>query len=57
MNVHALHAKGEVKFWLEPTIEVAQSLGLSSRLIAAALRLVQEHEDEIRSAWEAHFGR
>jgi len=25
MHVHALHAKGEVKFWLEPTIEVAQT--------------------------------
>ncbi len=57
MHVHALHAKGEVKFWLEPTIEVAQSFGLSSRLATAALRLLREHEDEIRSAWEAHFGR
>ena len=57
MHVHALHAKGEAKFWLEPSIEVAQNLGLSSRLVSSALRLVREPEDEIRSAWEAHFGR
>jgi hypothetical protein len=36
---------------------VAQNLGLSSRLATTALRLVREHEDEIRNAWEAHFGR
>ncbi len=57
MHVHALHAKGEAKFWLEPTIELAQNLGLSSRLVTSALRLVREHEDEIRDAWETHFGR
>jgi hypothetical protein len=57
MPIHALQARGEAKFWLEPTIEVPQNLGLSSRLVTSALRLVREHEDEIRSAWAAQFGR
>jgi uncharacterized protein DUF4160 len=57
MHIHAFHAKGEAKFCLEPTIELAQNLGLSSRLVTSALRLVQGHGDEIRGAWEAHFGR
>jgi uncharacterized protein DUF4160 len=57
MHIHAFHAKGEAKFCLEPTIELAQNLGLSSRLVTSALRLVQGHGNEIRGAWEAHFGR
>ena len=57
MHVHVYHAEGEAKFWLEPRIELAQNYGLNRRRLAAALRLVQEHEDEIRNAWEAHFGR
>mgnify|MGYP002346053786 CR=1 FL=1 len=55
MHVHALHALGEVKFWMEPAIELARNTGLSSRLVMTALRLVREHEDEIRNAWEGRF--
>lgn len=54
MHVHVYHAEGEA-FWLDPRIELAQNYGLSRRRLASALRLVQEHEDEIRSAWKVHF--
>ena len=57
MHVHALHARGEAKFWLEPEIELAMNIGLSSRLVMTALRLVREHEDEIRHSWKSHFAR
>jgi hypothetical protein len=57
VHVHVHHATGEAKFWLEPTITLAQNFGLSQRNIAAALRLVVEHEDEIRAAWRKHFAR
>lgn len=56
MHVHVYHAEGEAKFWLEPTVELAENYGLKRQRLAAALRLVLEHEDEIRSAWKAHFG-
>jgi hypothetical protein len=57
IHIHAQHATGEAKFWIEPEIELAQNYGLSARGVATALRLIREHEDEIRAAWEAHFGR
>ena len=57
MHVHVYHEAGETKIWLEPEIGVAQNFGLSVGRLAAALRLVREHEDEIRAAWQAHFGR
>jgi hypothetical protein len=54
MHVHVHASAGEAKFWLEPRIELARNYGLSIRQVNAGLRL-QEHEDEIRKAWKAHF--
>lgn len=57
MHVHVHATTGEAKFWLEPRIELARNYGLSMRQVNAALRLIQEHEDDIRKAWKTHFGR
>jgi Domain of unknown function (DUF4160) len=56
MHVHVHGSSGESKFWLEPRIELAQSYGMNSRQVSTARRLIQEHENEIRAAWKAHFG-
>ena len=55
MHVHVQGQNGEAKFWLEPAIELAQSVGLTQREINEAHRLVQEHQDDISSAWHKHF--
>jgi hypothetical protein len=55
-HVHVQHATGEAKFWLTPTVELAQSYGLSRQRLTAALRLAREHANEIRRAWKTHFG-
>jgi hypothetical protein len=57
MHVDVQGQNGEAKFWLEPAIELSQHTGLSRQEISAALRLVQEHENDIRSAWHKHFAR
>lgn len=56
MHVHVHCPSGEAKFWLEPNVELARGFGLSPHEINEALRLVQEHEHEIRAAWQRHFG-
>ena len=56
IHVHVHHETGEAKIWLEPDIAIAQNHGLSPARLVAALKLVQEHKDEIRAAWETHFG-
>ena len=56
MHVHVQSADGEAKFWLEPQIELAQNYGLKVNQITTLLKLVQEHEHEIRAAWHDHFG-
>ncbi len=55
MHVHVHASSGEAKFWLEPRIELAQNYGMNPRQVHAAMRLIQEHEDEIRAAWKVHF--
>ncbi len=55
MHVHVQGQNGEAKFWLEPSITFAQCIGLTKHELNEALRIVQEHQNEIRSAWFKHF--
>ena len=57
MHIHVLDQEGEAKTWIEPEIEVAPGGGLSGRTLRVALELVRQREDEIRKAWQRHFGR
>lgn len=56
VHIHVHSENGEAKFWIEPGIELAQNHGLSSRETNEARRLIEEHYDEIRIAWNKHFG-
>ena len=55
-HVHVQHASGEAKFWLEPQIALAQNIGLSGKSLRQAQTLIEEHEHDIRTAWQQHFG-
>lgn len=55
MHVHVHSASGEAKFWMEPTISLAQNHGLPMPELNEAYRLIKEHEHEIRAAWQQHF--
>ena len=56
-HVHVQHSNGQAKFWLEPDVQLAQNYGLGHRQVSTAFRLIKENEDEIRAAWDDHFGR
>jgi hypothetical protein len=49
------HAEGEAKFWIDPAVELHANYGLTARRLAKAEKLVEEHLDEIRTAWARHF--
>lgn len=55
MHIHVHTSNGEAKFWIEPGIQLAQNHGLSMKELNEADRLIQEHENEIRTAWQQHF--
>ncbi len=56
MHVHVYAGNGEAKFWMKPKIELAQNFGLSDKDLCTVQNLIEEHADEIFSAWYKHFG-
>ena len=57
MHIHVAGQSGEAKFWIEPQIESVQNFGLSDKELAAARKHIEEHEHDIRTAWDRHFNR
>jgi mannitol/fructose-specific phosphotransferase system IIA component (Ntr-type) len=45
----------EVKFWLEPSILVAQNYGLSQEDIQNIQKIIEERNGEIKNKWKKHF--
>jgi len=57
LRMHVLtHTDGEAKYWLEPSIALAQNFGLFAQQLHQAEQLVKTHEHRIRAAWNEHFG-
>ncbi len=56
IHVHVAHPDGEAKFWLTPEVVLATSVGLSARQLRDAQTVVHAHIEEIRNAWDHHFG-
>lgn len=54
-HVHVTCPDGEAKFWIEPTIALADFVGLSKKQLSELQRLVEEHQDEIAKKWKKHF--
>lgn len=56
MHVHVASEVGEAKFWLEPEIELAKNYRYSRTQLKVIESLVEDHYDELISAWQRHFG-
>lgn len=56
-HVHVQSPDGEAKFWIDPEIELAKNYRLSDKDLAKIQKLIESHEEEIRDAWNRHFGR
>jgi hypothetical protein len=57
MHVHVVSEVGESKFWLEPTISMAQNHRHNMTQLNEIAELVEEHHDELVAAWKRHFFR
>ena len=56
MHIHVAHPHGEAKFWLQPSLTLANYIGLSKQELADAECVVARHLEEIINAWHRHFG-
>lgn len=56
MHIHVYSSDGEAKFWIEPQIALDKSDGFSKRELNVLQKVIEERIDEIKKAWEKHFG-
>ena len=57
MHVHVVKAENEAKFWLEPTIELAENFGFNSKEIKKITKMVDTYGNEFKQQFAAHIGR
>ena len=57
MHVHVVKAEHEAKFWLEPTIELAENFGFNSKEIKKITKMVETYGNEFKQQFAAHIGR
>jgi hypothetical protein len=55
MHVHVFSAQGEAKFWLEPSVALAESRGIPARELTVVSKIIERRKDEISTAWRRHF--
>ncbi|MCH8218481.1 MAG: DUF4160 domain-containing protein [Planctomycetes bacterium] len=56
VHIHVSSPDGEAKFWMTPSVELSKNIGFSEHQIHELTKVVEEHKDEIQSAWNKHFG-
>ena len=56
MHIHVVKAENEAKFWLEPTVELAENFGFSSKEIKKITKMVETYGDEFKQQFAAHIG-
>ena len=56
MHVHIMSQSGEAKYWLEPDLELARNHRLTRTELREIEQLIEAHFDELKAAWERHFG-
>jgi hypothetical protein len=55
IHVHIVSPEGEAKFWLEPTVALADYVYLNKRQLLRLQKIVEKRKNEIISAWQKHF--
>ena len=51
MHIHVQTPEGEAKFWIEPTVELAESIKLKPQEINKLKKIVLEHREQIIHEW------
>lgn len=56
IHVHAESPDGEAKFWIQPEVGIAASVGFDRRALSDLVKVVETRKEEIERAWHEHFG-
>jgi hypothetical protein len=55
IHIHVNSPDGEAKFWIVPEIVLAKNFGFSQSQVKELKSVIEEHKDDIESAWREHF--
>jgi Domain of unknown function (DUF4160) len=55
MHVHVRSGDGEAKFWLAPTVYLADSDGFNARTLRELAEVVADNKELIERSWNEHF--
>lgn len=55
LHIHVRSGEGEAKFWLAPTVYLADSDGFDARTLRDLHNVVETNKDLIERAWNEHF--
>ncbi len=55
IHIHVTSSEGEAKFWITPQVRLAKNFGFSQNQIAELKKVIEEHKNDIESAWTEHF--
>ena len=55
LHIHVIKDEKVAKFWLEPTIAVAQNYGMNPAELTKLAKIIDEHRELIREFWDEHF--
>jgi len=54
-HVHVVQGAKQCKFWLEPTIEIADNNGFRKFELNEILKIITKNETEFKNKWNQHF--
>ena len=55
MHIHVRSSDGEAKFWLAPTVYLADSDGFDARTLRELQGVVSSNKELIERKWDEHF--
>jgi hypothetical protein len=55
VHIHIKKGEGEAKFWIAPTVMLAESWNMKVSELTRAQEIVTEHRQEILDFWTRHF--
>ena len=56
VHIHVRHGEKLAKFWVEPTVELADAYGFSGKELNRISKVVQKNAALIVEQWHEHFG-
>jgi len=55
LHVHVRKGESVAKFWLEPSVSVAESYGMTPAELTKFTRVVRDNAEAIKRAWDEYF--